>query len=45
VWLPDAYASTPGLPELAEVVEVPFRASVNPSAREVARENGRDHAY
>jgi aminomethyltransferase len=45
VWLPDIYASTPGLPVHARVVEVPFRPSVNPSAREVAKENGRDHAY
>ena len=36
VWLPDEYASEPGRPERAQVCEVPFRPSVNPSAREVA---------
>ena len=43
VWLPDAYASSPGLAEAAEVVGVPFRPSVNPSAREVAKGKGLDH--
>ena len=45
VWLPDEYASVPGQPVPAEVVEVPFRPSVNPNARELAKEKGRDYAY
>ena len=45
VWLPDEYASTPGEADPAEVVEVPFRPSVNPNAREIAKAKGRDHAY
>ena len=45
VWLPDEYASAPGAPVAAEVVDVPFRPSVNPNAREVAKEKGRDFAY
>ena len=36
VWLPDEYASEPGKPDRAQVCEVPFRPSVNPSARELA---------
>ena len=44
VWLPDEYATTPGAPVDARVVEVPFRPSVNPNAREVAQSKGRDHA-
>ncbi len=42
VWLPDEYASKPGKPDRARVCEVPFRPSVNPSAREVARDRGED---
>jgi glycine cleavage system aminomethyltransferase T len=45
VWLPDEYAAEPGVPVAAEVVEVPFRPSVNPNARERAKEKGRDFAY
>ena len=45
VWLPDQYAETPGEPVAAEVVEIPFRPSVNPSAREVAKNAGRDAAF
>ncbi len=44
VWLPDQYAETPGEPVDAEVVEIPFRPSVNPSAREIAKNAGRDAA-
>ncbi len=44
VWLPDEYASEPARPEPARVCEVPFRPSVNPSAREVALAQGRDAA-
>ncbi len=42
--LPDAYAESVGQPVDAEVCAVPFRPSVNPSAREKAKERGRDHA-
>ncbi len=45
VWLPEQYASAPGQPAEAEVVQVPFRPSVNPNAREVATAHGRDFAY
>lgn len=39
VQLPDEYASEPGEPVPARVVEVPFQESVNPSAREQAKMN------
>ncbi|MDJ0896932.1 MAG: glycine cleavage T C-terminal barrel domain-containing protein [Alphaproteobacteria bacterium] len=45
IWLPDEYAETPGQPVDAEVCEVPFRPSVNPNAREIAKASGRDHAF
>lgn len=46
VWLPDEYAGEAlGQPVAAQVVAVPFRPSVNPNAREVAKEKGRDYAY
>ena len=45
IWLPDEYADTPGQPVDAEVCEVPFRPSVNPNAREIAKSAGRDHAF
>lgn len=45
VWLPDAWQSQPGVADWAIVVDIPFRPSVNPSAREQARARGRDHAY
>ncbi len=44
VWLPDEYASEPGQPDRAQVCEVPFRPSVNPSARELAHARGEDAA-
>ena len=44
VWLPDEYASEPGRPERAQICEVPFRPSVNPSARELAHARGEDAA-
>ena len=44
VWLPDDYASEPGRPDPAWVCEVPFRPSVNPSARERAHTRGEDAA-
>ncbi len=45
VWLPEAYAERAGEPAAARVVDVPFRPSVNPNAREIARAEGRDAAY
>ena len=45
IHLPDAYADTPGEPVAGEVVEMPFRESANPSAREIAGAEGRDAAY
>jgi aminomethyltransferase len=42
--LPDEYSEAPGMAAAAKVAKVPFRASVNPSAREVARGKGRDFA-
>ena len=45
IHLPDAYAETPGEPVAGEVVEMPFRESANPSAREIAGAEGRDAAY
>lgn len=45
VWLPDEYAEQAGAPVQAQVVEVPFRPSVNPNSREVARADGRDYTF
>ena len=42
VHLPDEYAAEPGRPVPARVCEVPFRPSVNPSARELAHARGED---
>ncbi len=44
IWLPEAYQTTPGHPVGGRVVEMPFRPSVNPNAREIARAEGRDSA-
>jgi len=44
VELPEAYAETPGQAVEAEVVEIPFRSSAHPSAREQARAAGRESA-
>ena len=45
VKLPEPYGSdAPNGMVSAEVVEVPFRPSVNPNVREVVREQGRDFA-
>jgi glycine cleavage system aminomethyltransferase T len=41
VHLPDKYAEDPGEPVYAKVSEVPFKPSVNPSAREQAKLNAR----
>ena len=40
--LPDEYAERPGESARAEIVDVPFRPSVNPNSREVALSRGRD---
>ncbi len=40
--LPDEYAERAGEAVSAEVVDVPFRPSVNPNSRELARSRGRD---
>jgi aminomethyltransferase len=45
IHLPEFYAETPGEAVPAEVVEMPFRPSVNPNAREIAKAQGRDVAY
>ncbi|AXH97774.1 glycine cleavage T C-terminal barrel domain-containing protein [Ornithinimicrobium avium] len=42
VHLPEDYAETPGVPVPAEVVEMPFRPSVNPNTREALRERATD---
>ena len=42
--LPDQYADEPGRPVPAEVVEVPFRPSVNPNTRERLKQRGMDAA-
>ena len=42
--LPDEYAETADTAVEALVAEIPFRESVNPSAREVAKSKGRDFA-
>ena len=43
--LPDEYCDTPGQPVDGEIVEMPFRHSVNPNAREIAKSDGRDAAF
>ena len=43
--LPDEYCDTPGQPVDGEIVEMPFRPSVNPNAREIAKSAGRDSAF
>ncbi|WBL20490.1 glycine cleavage T C-terminal barrel domain-containing protein [Citricoccus sp. NR2] len=45
VHLPDQYVENPGIPERAEVVEVPFRPSVNPNQREILKQKGLDAAF
>lgn len=44
VHLPEQYTDVPGSPVAAQVVEVPFRESVNPNQREVLRGKGMDAA-
>ena len=43
--LPDEYCDTPGQAVDGEIVEMPFRPSVNPNAREIAKSEGRDSAF
>ena len=43
--LPDEYCDNPGKPVDGEIVEMPFRPSVNPNAREIAKSKGRDSAF
>ncbi len=43
VELPDIYSSVAGEAVRAEVCEVPFRKSVNPSAREIAKSKGEEY--
>ncbi len=45
VHLPEKYADTPEHPVSAEIVEMPFRPSANPSARELAKSKGRDYTF
>jgi aminomethyltransferase len=44
VKLPDEYSETPGVSVDAEIVDVPFRESVNPNKREVQAAKGLDFA-
>ena len=44
VRLPDEYSVSPGEPVEGEVVDVPFRESVNPNKREVEKAKGLDFA-
>ena len=43
--LPDEYSTNIGEQVDAEVVEMPFRPSVNPNAREIAKSEGRDATF
>jgi aminomethyltransferase len=43
--LPEEYCDKPGQPVDGEIVEMPFRPSVNPNAREIAKSEGRDAAF
>jgi aminomethyltransferase len=44
VRLPDEYSETSGVAVEGEIVDVPFRESVNPNKREVQKEKGLDYA-
>lgn len=44
IHLPEQYAESPGMPILAEIVDVPFRPSVNPNQRELLKARGLDAA-
>ena len=45
IWLPEQYQIEPGKAADGRVVEIPFRPSVNPNAREIAKMQGRDTAF
>ena len=42
--LPEEYAESPGVPVSGEIVDLPFRESVNPNIREVVKKKGLDFA-
>ena len=44
VKLPDEYSESSGVPVAGEVVDIPFRESVNPNKREVQAAKGLDFA-
>ena len=44
VRLPDEYSESSSVPAEGEIVDVPFRESVNPNIREVAKAKGLDYA-
>jgi glycine cleavage system aminomethyltransferase T len=44
VRLPDEFSESPGVPVHGEIVDVPFRKSVNPNKREIQKEAGLDYA-
>ena len=44
VRLPDEYSESFGVPVEGEIVDVPFRESVNPNKREVQKDKGLDYA-
>ena len=44
VRLPDEFSESPGIPVDGEIVDVPFRKSVNPNKREIQKEAGLDYA-
>ena len=44
VRLPDEYSESSGVPAEGEIVDVPFRESVNPNKREVQKAKGLDYA-
>lgn len=44
VRLPNEYSESSGVPAEGEIVDVPFRESVNPNIREVAKAKGLDYA-
>ena len=42
--LPEEYSESPGVPVPGEIVDLPFRESVNPNIREVVKKKGLDYA-
>ena len=44
VRLPEEYSESPGVPVSGEIVDLPFRESVNPNIREVVKKKGLDYA-